>query len=188
MMPPLRRSPTRPAIRARGFTLVELVATIAILAAVSVVTSGIVMQASDGYIEVKATSQLHTEMSIALDRALREIRAIALDTGATGVAPDIDSEAKTSIYWEGDSSLVKSGSDLVLTIDNDGGNVLLTDVTTLDVRVYNENNTALGAGLSGTGCDPIRRVGLTITAQRHGVSHTVRGKVFLRCASQPTGE
>jgi hypothetical protein len=167
---------------------VELVATIAILAAVSLVSSGIIMQASDGYVEAKATSQLHTEMSIAMDRALREIRAIALDTGASGVAPNIDSTTKTSLVWEGDSSLTMSGDNLVLTIDNDGGHVLLTDVTDLTIRTYDESNTQLGAGLSGTGCDAIRRVSVSITVQRHGVTHTLRGRVFLRCASQPTGE
>jgi prepilin-type N-terminal cleavage/methylation domain-containing protein len=172
----------------RGFTLVELIATIAILASVSVVASGIVMEATDHYVVAKATSELHTEMSIAMDRALREIRAIGLDTSASGIAPDIDSTTLASLDWDDDSSLTKVGSDVVLVLDNNPGYVLMTDVTTMNIRKYNESNVQVGPTLVAAACDPIRRVEITLTAQRQGVSHTLRGRVFLRCTSQPTGD
>jgi hypothetical protein len=58
--------------------------------------------------------------------------------------------------------------------------VLQTDVTAFAVQTYDESNATLAASLSGSGCDPIRRVQLTLTAQRHGVTQSLRTKLFIR--------
>ena len=51
------------------------------------------------------------------------------------------------------------------------------DRTTHYLRVV---AVAIAATLAGAACDDIRRVSLTATVQRHGVSHTLRAKVFIR--------
>ncbi|MHC4948052.1 MAG: PulJ/GspJ family protein [Planctomycetota bacterium] len=165
--------------RRRGFTLIELIATIVVLSALGTVASSILLNATDGYLAATTGAQLHTEASIALDRIARELRKIDLDPSATGVAPDIDSVDTTLIVWSTDHSLKLGGTDLLLE-ESGVTAVLLTDVSAFTVAVFDESNTALPLPRSAAGCDPIRRVLVTITLTRSGVTATLRGKVFLR--------
>ena len=169
-----------PAPRRRGFTLIEAILTISVLAIVSSIASGIILQATDGYLEGSTTAQLHTEASMALDRAVRELRRIDLDGGAAGVAPDIDDVTGTSIAWEANNLLSLVGSDLELTINGGAASRLLTPVTAFQVRALDESNAVLALPRTGVGCDPIRRLELTITVERYGTSVTLRTRVFVR--------
>lgn len=170
-------------VHRRGFTLIELISTIAVLAALATVSSGIIFAATDGYLQASTSAQLHTELSIALDRAVRELRNVPLDGDAGDVAPDIDSVTADSIAWSDDNSLALSGSDLLLAIDG-GAAVLLSDVTSFVVQAYDEDNNALAQALTGGECDDIRRVSMTISIERYGISETLRSKVFLRSTMQ----
>jgi prepilin-type N-terminal cleavage/methylation domain-containing protein len=171
----------------RGFTLIELVSTIAVLAALATVASGIIFAATDGYLQATTSAQLHTELSLALDRIVRELRNVPIDDAAGGVAPDIDSLTDESIDWDDDNSLALSGGELLLTIDGGAPAVLLADVTALSLQGYDESNSAMSQPLSGAACDDIRRVSATITIERYGVSETLRSKVFLRSTMQGAG-
>ncbi len=164
----------------RGFTLIELIATIVVLAVLGSITSLLILNAVDGYSEAATSAQLHGEASIALDRAVRELRKIELDSAATGVAPNISSVTPTSIAWEPSSSLSLSGAQLMFVDNGATAAVLLDDVSALSMTTYDESNTALAASLTGVACDPIRRVALEVTLQRHGVSETLRTKLFIR--------
>ncbi len=175
MMPSRTPDPRR-----RGFTLIEAIATITVLAIVSSVASGIILQATDGYLEGSTTAQLHTEAALALDRAVRELRKIDLDSAAAGVAPDIDDVTTTSIAWETNNLLSLVASDLQLQINGGAASRLLTPVTTFQVKALDESNAVLGLPLTGAACDAIRRLELTITVQRYGTSVTLRTRVFLR--------
>jgi len=163
-----------------GFTLVELIAMIAILGALGTGAASIMYTASDGFLQATTRAQLHAETSVALDRIIRELHNIPLDTGATGVAPDIASVTASSITWNTDYSLSLSGTNLMFSDDGASAAVLLADVTTFTIQTYDESNTALAASLSGTGCDPIRRIQVTITTTRSGISETIRSRAFLR--------
>ncbi|MCI0631635.1 MAG: type II secretion system GspH family protein, partial [Phycisphaerales bacterium] len=57
----------RPA-RRLGFTLVEVLATIAIIGAIGSVASLTLLSALDGYVDAATQAQLHSELSIAVDR------------------------------------------------------------------------------------------------------------------------
>lgn len=164
-----------------GFTLVEAISTIVVLGALGVGLYGVMINVTNGYTSASVTAQLHSELSIAMDRITRELHNISVDSSASGLAPDIDSVTASSIAWGGNNSLVLSGSDVMLTIGGGTAAVLLGDVTAFTVATYNESNTALSASLSGTGCDPIRRVSVSITLTRHGATEMLRTKVFLRC-------
>ena len=174
-------------VRRGGFTLIEVVSTIAVLSALATVASGILFTATGGYLQASTTAQLHSERSIALDRAVRELRNIELDGEADGIAPDIDSVTADSIAWSDDCSLALSGRDLMLGIDGGGPAVLLSDVSAFIVQTYDEDNSALAATLSGGQCDDIRRVSIVLTVRRYGVSATLRSRVVLRSTMQGSG-
>ena len=172
--------------RRRAFTLIESLATVAVLATLGSIASFLILDSVDGYTEAATSAQLHAELSIAMDRAMREVRKIEPDSGASGVAPNITNvnAADNNIQWtDSDSdaySLYLSGSDLMLEVDGGGAAVLMSDVTVFTVLTYDEDDGALAAPLSGAACDDIRRVALNMTVQRNGVSQSPRTRIFIR--------
>ncbi len=174
--------------RCRGFTLIEAMATTLVLAVLGSISSFLLVTAVDGLTAATISAQLHGEVSVALDRAVREIRKIGLDTAASDTAPNVDSVTQAGteddIQWkdsDGDNyRLRKNGSDLLLQVDNGSEIILLADVTAFAVSIYDEDNAVISGDVSGTGCDPIRRVVLEVTVTRNGMSQTLRGRVFLR--------
>jgi hypothetical protein len=161
-------------------------ATVAVLATLGSIASFLILDAVDGYSEASASAQLHAELSIAMDRAMREIRKIEPDTGAAVVAPNITdiNAAGSNIQWtDSDSdaySLYKSGSDLMLEVDGGGAAVLLSDVTAFTVQTYDEDDGVLANPLTGAACDDIRRVVLAVTVQRNAATESLRTKIFIR--------
>ena len=163
-----------------GFTLIEVVATIVILAAIGTVASNILLTASDGYLDAAGTAQLHNELSIATDRLAREFRQIDLDNDADDIAPDIDEVTASSMTWHTDSSVALNGTTLQFVEAGGAAATLLTDVTAFSITTHDEDNDPLAATLSGDQCDAIRRIEITVTQTRFGVSETLRARVFLR--------
>ncbi len=168
----------------RAFTLIESMATVGVLATLGSIASFLILDAVDGYSEAATSAQLHAELSIGMDRALREIRKIEPDTGASGVAPNITGVGSTSVTWQDSDadnySFTKSASVIDLQVDGGAGAVLLSDVSGLTVKAFDEDNTELGLPLAGAACDAVRRISVEITLQRDGVSPTLRSKVFIR--------
>ncbi len=163
----------------RGFTLVESIATIVVLVIISGVSSGIILQATDGYVEAATQARLASEASVAMDRLAREVRKIPLDTGVAGVAPDITLVTSTYLGWDANNSISLSGSDLMLKL-NATPRIITSDVTGLVIKVYDESNADLGQPLGGAACDAIRRVEFDLTVARQGVETRVRSRVFVR--------
>ncbi len=158
-------------------------ATIVVLGVLGSTASYLILDSVDDYTKAALQAQLHAEMSIALDRAMREIRKIELDDTATGVAPDITAMTVSSLQWEDSSAnayqLVKVGSELQLAVAGGGLATLLTDVTALTIVIFNEDNTNLVV-CAGATCDPVRRVSVDVTTQRNGVTQSLRFKAFIR--------
>jgi prepilin-type N-terminal cleavage/methylation domain-containing protein len=173
--------------RRRGFTLIEAVSTIVILGAIGTVASGLIFTATDGYAEASVRAQLHTELSVALDRIVREMRNVPLDDAASGIAPDIDELTADSITWSMNHTIERAGAEVRLTIAGGTARPLLTDVTAFSVEAYDADNALLIAPMIDDACDPIRRIAITATIQRRGVSETLRTKVFLRTMMAESG-
>jgi prepilin-type N-terminal cleavage/methylation domain-containing protein len=175
---------TQPARRRRGFTLIESMATIAVLGALGSTASFLILDAVDDYTDASLSVQLHAEMSIALDRAMRELRKIELDATASGVAPDLDSMIINWITWTDSSGnayqLGKAGTELQLEVAGGGLATLLTDVTAVTFTIFDEDNVNLGAVCAAATCDPVRRISLDVTTSRSGVSQSLRFKAFIR--------
>ena len=173
-----RRRPSR-----RAFTLVELIATMTILAALGSVVSVVIASSTDGYTRASTTAQLHSELSVALDRIDQMLRYIP----NIGGSPDITSLSGTSITWETDWSLNLNGAQLLLVKNGGTASVLLDDVSALSIQAYDESNAPLGASLSGTACGAIRRIAINITLTRNGVTEALRTRVFLRAMATGMG-
>lgn len=163
-----------------GFTLIEAIATIVILAALGSVGSSILMTAMNGYTSAAIRAQLHSEESIALDRIIRELRKVPRDTGAGGTAPLIASVTANSLAWNSNYTLSMSSTNLMFVENGGTSRVLLPDVSSFAVQTYDESNVALAASLSGASCYPIRRIQISISMSRYGVTESLRTRLFIR--------
>jgi prepilin-type N-terminal cleavage/methylation domain-containing protein len=172
----------------RGFTLVETMATIAVLGILASIASHVLVESVGRCLDAMTAAQIHSELSVAMDRITREIRRINLDGGAGGVAPDINAVETDTLTWEDldddDYEVAFGGGTLTLQVDGGAPAVLLTDVTACTIATFDEDNAPLGASLAGAACDDIRRVSVSVTVTRGGVSETLRTKVFIRATME----
>jgi prepilin-type N-terminal cleavage/methylation domain-containing protein len=178
---PKSKIQNRPRVRPAGFTLIESIATIVIIAVLGSAASFILRASVDSFSRAATSAQLHGEIAAALDRIDRELRNIEAKSGTT-VTPNITSVTASSMTWNTDYSVSFSSGRLNFVEDGGASSIILQNVTAFTIQTYNESNAALGATLSGAACDPIRRVSIQITASRNGVTETLRTKVFLRCS------
>jgi len=166
--------------RRRGFTLVESLCALSIVAIAGSVASSVVYSAVRSYRDASARAVLHTGVATAMDDAFRLLSSISRDTSASVVAPAISSLTATSITWNSNWSLSLSGSQLMYSEAGATARSLLDNVTSFSITAYDESNAALGASLSGSATQAIRRLQLQVTVTRDGVSDTLRMRVFIR--------
>jgi prepilin-type N-terminal cleavage/methylation domain-containing protein len=166
----------------RGFTLVESMAAVAVLGVLGSIASYLILDNVGQCLDATTAAQLHAELSVAMDRATREIRKIDLDATAPGVAPDFVVVLPTYIAWEDTADvehrLQKSGSELRLMVDGATSARLMSDVTACTISTYDEDNVQQ-PWIPGD-YDPIRRVQVEVTAVRNGITETLRTKVYIR--------
>lgn len=165
----------------RGFTLVEAVATMTILAVVSMAASRIIFAATDAYASDAVRSELVQDLSSAMERITSELRSIPSRNASPGT-PWIDSIAGGLIEFGTGSQLALDGESLELAVDGGPARMLVDHVTSFTIACFDESGQALTLPLSGAACDVIRRMEVQITKSRHGTSETLRTRVFLRCA------
>lgn len=182
----IARRPQTNRLRA-AFTLVEAIATITVLAALGTVLSFLIGGAAGGYSDAATRSELSLSLSVALDQIDRELRNIELDASTSDSAPDIDLVEPSRIEWGSNSSVALNGDRLEIVRAGAPSAILMTDVTSLVVRAYDENNNALASSLSGAGCDDIRRLSVEVTARRGVVDETLRTRVFIRSTMSGAG-
>lgn len=164
-----------------GFTLIEAVTTMTIVAVLVAISAPIVASSVDGYAAAATRGELAVAQSAALERIACEVRDIPLRSGVSTAAPAIESVGPGSITWSTNSSLSQVGTTLRLTLGGSTPRTLLTDVESFAIQAFDEDNASLGGSLSGDSCDAIRRLSFTVTTARGGVSETMRTRCFLRC-------
>lgn len=167
-----------------GFTLVESVVTMVILAIIMVTVSQLFLGATQGYTAAAERGELHTAVSCAMDRIAMEIRNARATSGSSPASADITSTSASSIAWmdaDGSSRSVSlSGTDLVYSEAGGAGSVLASNISSFSIATYDESNAALAASLSGAATASIRRVQITLVASHGGVVETLRTRVFPR--------
>jgi prepilin-type N-terminal cleavage/methylation domain-containing protein len=178
----------------RGFTLIETIATIAILSVIGSVASYILFSAVDSFADASTASQLQSEASITLDRVIRTLRNIERDDGAAGIAPHIQSVPDADeIHWldaESDAwSFHLTGGNLMFEENGAAAELLQGDVTGLTLRLYDESDAQIAVPLPANDpdIDDIRRIEVELTLAREGVSVTLRSRVFIRATMLDTG-
>lgn len=168
----------------RAFTLVEAVSTIVILGVLSVVSTRLIGEGARQYAQGASRAELSDEMGTAMERIVTELRQMQAMGGSDPVCPDFNSIASGAISWNddnGERDLTFSAGQLTST-DNGTTTVLLSGVTSCVFRAYDENNVALAASLpTPDDCADVRRLEITLTVSREGVSETIRTRVFFRC-------
>lgn len=164
----------------RAFTLVEAVAAITIMSVIGLLTTFVFAESLDGYADASTRGGLHLELSVSLDQVARELRSIPLDQASPTPVPDISNVDASSIDFGAAGSLKLIGNDLVLARSGETPATILSGVVALDVAAFDESNVVLSLPRTGTACDPIRRLSITITAEQTGVFETLRTRVFIR--------
>lgn len=167
----------------RGFTLVELISSIAVLGVLAVVSSRLVFAAGDQYVSAVTQAEVSGSLSAAMEFATTQARSIPVRASSSPSAPAITSITPNSIAWTDGNGVSRSlslVSSQLQYAESTSTSVLATSVTGFGVRAFDSTNTALAATLSGSAVDAVRRVEFTITASRQGVSDTLRSKVFIR--------
>jgi len=195
-MGPRARVPMRPINRrhppCRGFTLIEAMSAVLVLTTLGSIASFMIVDAVDGYAEAVTGAQVHAELSVAMDRAMRELRKVPVNATEPAPATNLTSVTTSAVYWEDESakpySLTVSGGSLLLQAGGASGYALQNDVTAFTVAAYDEDNAAVALPVSTPATvAPIRRVELDITVTRDGVSDRIRSRVFLRSSMSGSG-
>src|SRR5262245_8471669 len=127
---------------ARGFTLIESMAAMTVLGTLASIASYIIVDNVDQCMGVTTAAQIHAEISVALDRATRELRKVRLEVDGQP-APDFSTVTATSIQWNdasGACALTYSGGNLTLAMSGGAAANLLTNVSACTMSVYDQDN------------------------------------------------
>lgn len=171
-----------------GFTLVETMAAITVLAVLGSIASFLLVPAVSGLNHAATEAQIHTELSMAMDRIERELRSVPLDADALPeIAPDVASMTSATMNWSEEWSLSLVNSEVWLDSGDGTPRRLLSDVHDFVLEAFDESDSAVTLPCSGAECHGVRRVRVTATVERSGITHMLRTKIFLRSTVQGGG-
>ncbi len=155
----------------RGLTLIEMIATITVLAIVAASVLPVVESAGAHYVESVTTRRVADRAAFAMDRVSRVLRETPGVPGSAGLA--IDSIAADAIVLTNGTAIRLVGDELVLTIDGRSG-VVCGGVEAIEF-------VATGAdGVASTLESPAETRRLGIGMRVNGL--TVRTAIFPRAA------
>ena len=173
-----------------AFTLVEMIATISILAVLGLLASGIMLNAWKVHTDAVSRVNLSEGLATALERMVSELRNIDITPASAPATPRISAMSAGSIsFTVGGSSRVisLSGTDLLLSGSAASGAVLASGITSLMIQGYTKDNVAVSASPSAAEIASIRRIQITMTGTSGTVTETIRTKVFIRSMASGSG-
>ncbi len=155
----------------RAFTLIELIATMVVLAVVASVAAPIMVASSDAYADAANQREAAERVAAALDRVVRVVReAPATAPGET--TPDIVEATTTSLEFAGGVRLELSGSTLLLTTATEAQSPLCQGVSAFALEFLAADGVTDSSGAPTS----TQRVNVRLTSG--GVE--ARTSVFLR--------
>lgn len=172
----------------RGFSLVEAIAAMVVIALVAGLAAPVLLRGAEAYTGTAVRSQLHADLASAMDRLDRALRETEINAGGDG--PNVSEVTPASIAWStpgGAATLSLSGGDLRFAAPGEAPTTILSGVTGLTVRCFDESNSELAGTLSGSATAAVRRVEVSVSAERQGMSESLRLRVFLRCMMRGNG-
>lgn len=170
---------------ARGFTLIEALASIVILSTLGSGVAAVMLRAAESFSAASVDARVHSQLSAsmaAIDRVLREV-----PLRSDGLGPDLTQVTSSGLQWStagGAASLALVSGQLMLDPGSGSAAPLMSVVTTLSVQAFDENNGQLTGSLGGSAVYPVRRLLVSVTASEDGREQSLRCKVFLRCMIQ----
>ena len=169
----------------RGFTLVEVITTIVVLALIVGAASRVLFQAFGALNDASVRADLSNQLGSAMERIATELQTVGVKAASSPATPDITACTAASITFNNGSSQARtidlSGTNLRVSGSAKSNAVIASNVTTFTIQTYDKSNAALPASPSAAQIDTIRRIQITITATQNGVTETLRTKLFLRC-------
>jgi prepilin-type N-terminal cleavage/methylation domain-containing protein len=176
--------------RGGGFTLVEMIATISILGALSAAASGIILSAWN--LHNAAVTRINTAnvLSGAMERITGELRNIEILAASSPATPSISAMTATSITFtvNGSSRAIShSGTNLLLSGAAASNAVLASNISSFTIQGFNASNVAVSASPTPAEIATIRRIQITITGTSGTVTETIRTKVFIRSMASGSG-
>ncbi|MFQ5803015.1 MAG: prepilin-type N-terminal cleavage/methylation domain-containing protein [Candidatus Methylomirabilales bacterium] len=160
-----------------GFTLIEIVLVIVIIAVLAGILIEPLRQGVKSYIGIETRSDLTSQARDATMRMVREMRNIQKKANDK---PNITSADATSITFVDNRGTTISFSLSGSTVLRDT-NLLADKVSGLDFRYFKGDNTALTTfPLSPADLDAVRRILVILTMQENTETVTMTGQAFLR--------
>ena len=152
--------------RAQGFTLIEMVISTAILGALVIALSAMIIEMFQSYSSQRQFTDQDAQARLALERVLRDLRDVrsVADLGAPGATIAFTDTSATAVTYA-----------LVGTLLQRNGNTIADGVSALSVNYYGNTGALLGAA-AGTRYIAVQ---FTLTTQ-DGIANTVRGVVYPR--------
>ena len=157
----------------RGFTLIELIASMVVLGVVASVSAPLIGAASDSFVTSANNRDDIERLAHAMDRSVRLLREVPATAAGSGL-PDIVVAATDNIEFADGAELELVGTTLMLTPAGGAASPLCTGVTAFELAYLAED------GLTDTIATPqtSQRIEIRIVAG----GHELRSSVFFRVA------
>lgn len=132
--------------RARGFTLIELIASITALSAIMVMAASLLGALSRTYNDAAGRQDTEERLSLALDRIVRTIR----ETPDTAGVPSIGIATSTRLMFTDTTEIVLTGDVLTLATPTQSASPLCTSVSSLTLTYLNSSGAVIDFSSGGT--------------------------------------
>jgi prepilin-type N-terminal cleavage/methylation domain-containing protein len=195
----------RRSTRAGGFTLVELICVMVVVATLGSLVGQIIFNLARAQTETAVRSQLFADANIAMERVVNMVKYTPVRAGSPQT-PALQFVDTDSVLWENNDDLdftPASGSTpgrLMLRSvrdgDSSGGSelVLVENVSAFSVEPLNDVDQNLFTQLgvtslsTPTNTGQVHSMNLDLTLTRGGVSARLRTRVFLRANMELTSQ
>ena len=174
------KTPTPRSHRERGFTLLEILVAVGILATVMVVLSSIMISSNRTHRKTVKQAEIQTDVRQALDLMAAELRQAGADSTGAGIVPVVYADSvqvhvrsdlnangtiETAEPSEDITYSYAPGSKSIMRNPGTGAVAMLPNVTAMTFRYYDATNTLLTpVPLSSTNLGLVHSIGLTVTA------------------------
>ena len=174
--------------RTRAFTLIETIAAMVVLSIIASSAALLVGRIGVSFRDRSVHDQLHLEVSVALDRIVREVREITASDNGSGVVPDITAAGSTELQWGTGRLIDLTGTQLRINVDGTNTDLLTGNVSALALDFLDEAGSSLllSGVVSGGNLANIQRVQVSLTVTRSGISETLHTLIFLRALTNPS--